>query len=407
MEEYIKKYFNEVSSITAVCKSLTSWTADECSGLEIGKTYGVSHIGVLRSATDIMLKEFGYRKFNSTCFEIFENGVSIDKYYTKDPRFFAPYLREMYKSIRPGYCETYMKEYVIPERLKEIERKYDVRILLAVESGSRAWGFASKDSDWDVRFIYMHNAEWYFSIDEQRDVIEEVLPGDIDAVGWDIKKALALLKRSNPSLLEWIGSPIMYQYDEDFLYRITPLAKRCFDPTKAMYHYQRIYVKHDERYLQKQGYPMKRFMYYLRGVLACQWIEKYKTMPPVSFQELFEDIVDNKKIKDGISELVKMKSSGKEMDMSEVPAYLVDYYRSKAEYYSELVGKFRPEVDNSSVSESLNRFFYEMVTEGVDRLLMTSKEEKENAILEIQKEIEKNLKGMTKDKFPLVKKNLH
>lgn len=254
-----------------------------------------------------------------------------------------------------------MDEY-IKECLKEIERKYDVYVLMAVESGSRAWGFASKDSDWDVRFIYSHRPEWYFSVDDQRDVIEEMFENDIDAVGWDIKKALSLLKRSNPSLMEWINSPIIYRSDEQFLTGIAALARKCFNPSKAMYHYQRVYVKHDERYLQKQGYPMKRYLYYLRGILACQWIGKYKTLPPVSFQELYEDIVENQKIKDGISELIKQKSSGKEKDMSEVPQYLVDYYLPLADYYSNLVGKFRPDINNDDLTERLNRYFYEIVT---------------------------------------------
>ena len=253
-------------------------------------------------------------------------------------------------------------EKYIHQCLRQIENDNDVRVLLAVESGSRAWGFASKDSDWDVRFIYVHKPEWYFSIDEQRDVIEEMYAEYIDAVGWDIKKALALLKRSNPSLMEWIQSPIVYRSNENFMAGITPLARQCFNPTKAMYHYQRIYVKHDERYLHKQGYPMKRFMYYLRGILACQWIEKYKTLPPVSFQKIYEEIVEGQKIKDGIKELADAKSSGKEKDMSEVPKYLVDYYLPIAEYYSDRVGKFRPNIDNEGVSERLNRFFYETVT---------------------------------------------
>lgn len=295
----------------------------------------------------------------------YENGVSIDKRYTKDPRFWAPHLRKLYKQVRPGILEKQITDIAIPACLKQIEEENDVRILLAVESGSRAWGFASKDSDWDVRFIYVHKPEWYLSVDEQRDVIEDVYAEDIDAVGWDIKKALMLLKRSNPSLLEWIHSPIIYRSDECFMAGITPLAQQCFNPTKAMYHYQRIYVKHDERYLQKQGYPMKRFMYYLRGILACQWIEKYKTLPPVSFQQLYEEIVEDQNIKDGIHELVKAKSSGKEMDMNEVPQYLVDFYLPLAEYYSELVGKFRPECDNDDVSEHLNRFFYEIVMKSV------------------------------------------
>ena len=254
-----------------------------------------------------------------------------------------------------------MRKEIILKCLGEIEQRYQVHILLAVESGSRSWGFASKDSDWDVRFVYSHKPEWYFSVDEQRDVIEEMFEGDIDVVGWDIKKTLALLKRSNPSLIEWINSPIVYRSDEEFMHGVIPLSLSCFNPIKAMYHYQRIYVKHDERYLQKQGYPMKRFLYYLRGILACQWIERYKTMPPVSFQQLYENIVDDQKIKNGIDELVQEKSSSKEKDMSEVPRFLVDYYLPIANYYSELVGKFRPEIDNSDVSNSINRFFYEMV----------------------------------------------
>lgn len=140
-----------------------------------------------------------------------------------------------------------MKEYIL-KCLQEIEQKYEVSILLAVESGSRAWGFASENSDWDVRFVYMHKPEWYFSVDDQRDVIEEMFENDIDAVGWDIKKTLALLKRSNPSLMEWIKSPIVYRNDDFFMRDIVPLSQQCFNPTKAMYHYQRIYVKHDERY---------------------------------------------------------------------------------------------------------------------------------------------------------------
>ncbi len=256
-----------------------------------------------------------------------------------------------------------MKEYIL-KCLHEIEQKYNVYILMAVESGSRAWGFASEDSDWDVRFIYMHNPEWYFSVDDQRDVIEEIFENDIDAVGWDIKKALALLKRSNPSLMEWIKSPIIYRGEERFLYDLDILARHCFNPTKAMYHYQRIYVKHDERYLQKQGYPMKRYLYYLRGILACQWIEKYKTLPPVSFWQLYEDIVEDKKIKDGISEMIKQKSSGKDKDMREVPQYLVDYYLPIAEYYSNIVGNFRPGIDHEGITERLNHFFYETVTGG-------------------------------------------
>jgi predicted nucleotidyltransferase len=101
-------------------------------------------------------------------------------------------------------------EEAIRSALKHLATSRQVRILLAVESGSRAWGFASKDSDYDVRFIYAHPADWYVSVEAHRDVIEATFDGDIDAAGWDLRKGLGLLRKSNPPLLEWLRSPITY-----------------------------------------------------------------------------------------------------------------------------------------------------------------------------------------------------
>ena len=252
-------------------------------------------------------------------------------------------------------------EKYIHQCLRQIENDNEVRILLAVESGSRAWGFASKDSDWDVRYIYVHRPEWYFHIEEQRDVIENLFENDIDTVGWDLKKTLGQLKRSNPALMEWMKSPIVYEYDQMFMDALNDIIPKCYNPIKAMYHYHRIYVKHDERYLQKQGYPMKRFLYYLRGILACQWIEKYQTIPPVSFQELYEEMVSDPEIKCEINVLIGYKTTSKEMDMSEVPANLVDYAKEYADYYIKVVNGFRPTFDNTGINEDLNRLFFETV----------------------------------------------
>ena len=121
-----------------------------------------------------------------------------------------------------------MKEIVI-QRIREIERQYGVRVLLAVESGSRAWGFASPDSDYDVRFIYVHERDWYLSLLEGRDVIEELDPeGILDVCGWDLKKALTLMGRCNCAFVEWLGSPIVYYRDEVFFREIDGLKDRFF-----------------------------------------------------------------------------------------------------------------------------------------------------------------------------------
>ena len=105
----------------------------------------------------------------------------------------------------------------ILKKLAEIEMEHDVRIIYACESGSRAWGVPSKDSDYDVRFIYAHPRDYYLSISPLRDVIELPIDPVFDINGWDIRKALSLLRKSNIRLLEWLQSPIVYvQSDEPF-----------------------------------------------------------------------------------------------------------------------------------------------------------------------------------------------
>ena len=98
----------------------------------------------------------------------------------------------------------------ISRALTQIESQYDVRVLYAVESGSRAWGFASADSDYDVRFVYVRRVEDYAALSVPRDVIERPIEGELDLSGWDLRKALSLGLRWNPALVEWLTSPIVY-----------------------------------------------------------------------------------------------------------------------------------------------------------------------------------------------------
>lgn len=265
-----------------------------------------------------------------------------------------------YKMLEELEREETLESNLIPSHLRDIEHEHNVKILLAVESGSRAWGFESANSDWDVRFIYVHKPEWYFKVKEQRDVIEHMYEDDVDLVGWELRKALALLRKSNPSLLEWFNSPIVYYKDEDFVKRIREIEKDYFNPIRTMYHYNHIYIKHDERYLQKQGYPMKRFLYYLRGILACKWIESNKSLPPVAFKELLDATVEDKAVRAKIDELIRLKKSGKEHDMLTVEDSLVDYARNLADYYNGIIDSFRPELNEAS-TDALDSILYDMV----------------------------------------------
>ena len=158
--ERIQKYYNKVDMLSAVCRSKSSWAHGDYPELEIGKTYKISHIGVLRSSTKIMLQEFPLKEYISSCFDIFEHDILCE--YTQDPRFVAPVLREEKRIRFSSKYQHLIEDIAIPAHLREIEREHNVTILLAVESGSRAWGFHSNDSDWNVRMIYVHKPEWYF-----------------------------------------------------------------------------------------------------------------------------------------------------------------------------------------------------------------------------------------------------
>lgn len=358
----LKEWYNEVYNLTAVCHSNDSWI-DNYPELEIGKIYHVTHIGVRRSISYIILSEFGVNKeFCSDCFEIFENGVSIDRIYHLDMRFWAPCQREMCRAANPNFDIEYIENNEIPRLLKILEKDHNIKILLAVESGSRAWGFESKDSDWDIRFIYVHQPEWYFKIADQRDTFEYIYNDRLDIVGWELKKALTLLQKSNPSILEWFNSPlpVIYLYDKNFKKRISEVAGNYFNPIKLMYHYNHIYNKHNRRYLQREGYPMKRFLYYLRGILACRWIEQKMTLPPIPFKELVEATVENEEIKMQIDELIQIKRGEKECDMLVVNETLVEYAKNLDEYYNNLIDSFRPKMSNVS-SDALDSIFYDMV----------------------------------------------
>ena len=128
----------------------------------------------------------------------------------------------------------------ILSRLEKTEEKYDVKILMAIESGSRAWGFASPNSDYDVRFIYANKPDWYLAVDleDKRDVIEYPIVDDIDLNGWDVRKALKLFWKSNPAFVEWIQSPISYIDDGDFRNESLRLLPEIYSTEKCIYHYR-------------------------------------------------------------------------------------------------------------------------------------------------------------------------
>ena len=163
-----------------------------------------------------------------------------------------------------------MKE-KIQEQLRRIEEAENIKILLAVESGSRAWGFASPDSDYDVRFVYIRRPEDYLRLDAVRDVIELPIDDVLDINGWDLQKTLRLLHKSNPTLFEWFSSSIVYQKTE-FADKFRELMMHYFSSKKTLYHYISMAEGNYREYLQGEIVRAKKYFYVLRPVLACRWI---------------------------------------------------------------------------------------------------------------------------------------
>ena len=248
-------------------------------------------------------------------------------------------------------------EELIRIKLKEIEEKERVKILHAVESGSRAWGFASPDSDYDVRFVYIRPMEYYLGLQTKKDFIDWELDEILDINGWDLSKALQHFHKSNATLFEWSNSPVVY-YTTPEWEQVKALSEKYFPCKAATYHYYGTANKNYLEYLIEEMVKYKKYFYVLRPILACKWIEKKKTPPPVLFQNLVDEVLEDS-MKATVENLVQIKvqmlesEKGKRMD--ELNAYIVEnlqYFKQKADSMED---------DRNANWEALNSFFVEML----------------------------------------------
>ena len=198
----------------------------------------------------------------------------------------------------------------ILDELRKIEVYKGVRIVFACESGSREWGFASDNSDYDVRFVYVRPMSDYLRLEEPRDVIEWLGHDVIDIVGWDLRKFLRLLRNSNPSAIEWLGSTTIYREDVSFL-RVKGLRRDCFSPSASAWHYYGMAKKHDLRYLKDDMVQVKKYLYIVRALLAVEWSLDRFCPPPMPFLDLCGAMADDR-IAPGIEFLLREKLNGSE-----------------------------------------------------------------------------------------------
>ncbi|TCV89849.1 nucleotidyltransferase domain-containing protein [Testudinibacter aquarius] len=244
----------------------------------------------------------------------------------------------------------------IRQEITRIESEEKVLVLYAVESGSRAWGFPSQDSDYDVRFIYSRTQADYLLIDEPRDVLEYPISDPLDISGWDLKKALKLCRKGNPALSEWLYSPIVYQVNAPFLSEFRQLAQSYFSPSSMIHHYLHMADGNFRGYLKSDLVKIKKYFYVLRPILACMWIEKYAKNPPILFTDLLNDAVLEPMLRHKIEVLLTRKLAGEEFDLEEKIQPLNDFIEQKIKYYQLYVQSLaKPELPDDSAANLLFR----------------------------------------------------
>lgn len=235
--------------------------------------------------------------------------------------------------------------------LTTIEQNKNVKILYACETGSRAWGFPSPDSDYDIRFIYRHEKDWYLSLSNQKDTIE-IMDGELDITGWDLKKSLLLMKKSNASLIERFQSPIVYYNDDYFKGEFEKLIKSYYSPTAVFFHHYSLAQKFWEDLKDKDEVKLKSYFYLIRSLLSCNWIIKDKSVLPMHIEGLMTMIDEARK--DKLRELIKLKAGVGEKYMHpkdiEMNKWIMELWEV-VEASKENLGVNRTDI------EQLNEFF--------------------------------------------------
>lgn len=249
----------------------------------------------------------------------------------------------------------------ILKELSHLELERDIKILYAVESGSRAWGFASADSDWDVRFIYIHRLNWYLQIDDRRETIDTITPNKIDLGGWELRKALRLFRKSNPPFLEWLYSPFVYVDKFSAADNLRKLVNTYFSPKSCIHHYLNMASGNYKDFLDKENVITKKYFYVLRPVLACEWLRNNDTPAPMEFQKLLNTQVKDNFVISEISKLLLIKKSAGELGIGPKNEVIDEYLRERINFYKDFVKSM--ERSPLPESELLNELFVSTLSE--------------------------------------------
>ena len=249
----------------------------------------------------------------------------------------------------------------IMQRLKAAEAEHNITVLWAIESGSRAWGFHSPDFDYDCRFVYVRNRDWYLSIDveDRRDVIEYPIVDEIDINGWDLRKALRLMAKANPSIVEWLHSPIVYLQHGEFAALARAWLAQHYAIHKGIYHYRSTAKTNFQQYLCAEQVRLKKYLYVLRPLLAVRWLEQYQQIAPIEFAVL-RSVLDDASVQAAIDRLLEAKRQASEQAKQAPDPILHAWIERELARLSDYSASHIGQAD-SSTWPSLNQIFLQLL----------------------------------------------
>ncbi|MFD6395460.1 DNA polymerase beta superfamily protein [Nocardia sp. NPDC060249] len=232
-------------------------------------------------------------------------------------------LRTVPESMDPAVVAA------VDAELDRVAAEHNVSIRLAIESGSRAWGFPSPDSDYDCRFVYVAGLDTYLSPWRTRDVIETPLIGLLDVNGWDLAKALRLLVAGNAVLVEWLMSPIVYRGDEAFRTRLREVAGEVADRDRIARHYLHLGARQWALFERNGG--LKKVFYALRPAMALRWLREHPgaAVAPMHLPTLLAECELPVDLVAAITELTDLKSKTREMGSAAPPALITAFINAE------------------------------------------------------------------------------
>ena len=245
----------------------------------------------------------------------------------------------------------------IDRRLASVAADHGVRIPWAIESGSRAWGFPSPDSDYDCRFLYIAPRDRYLSLWPERDVIETPLDKTFDVNGWDLAKTIRLIARGNATPIEWLRSPIVYTGLESFRDELLAFAADAADRASIGRHYLHVARR------QRAGSPsLKRFFYALRPAAALRWLADHpdKAVPPMDLPTLLAESTASEAVRDASAALISLKAVTHELGAGSPPPVLERFVADElaaAEVYDTLAARN----ERAAVREKADALFRSLV----------------------------------------------